>query len=105
MALEILYETFRNLDDPYDYPRLYKVYKDGSITVDKTPAEFSQAGASNVTNYLAEFKSYLSDLVSSIPEEAVASADTEKKIKTILTAGSYLRSAMPLPMPIDPEAP
>jgi hypothetical protein len=105
VALEIVYETIKNNENIFDYPKMYKVYKDNNVEVDKIFAEFDQAPQDAVLAYLTEFKSYVSDLILSIPDEPVASKDTEKKIAALLGVGSYLRSAMPTVVIEDEDTP
>jgi hypothetical protein len=103
VALEIIYETSRNVEDIFDYPKMYKVYKDGDVEIDRSFAEFSLAPEESVVAYIVQFKEYVAELLSSIPDSPTADYTTERKIQTLLNVGSYLRSAIPGELPIDSE--
>ena len=102
MALEIVYETSRNVEDIFDYPKMYKVYKNDGMELDRSFAEFASAPQEVVVSYIIQFKEYVSELLSSVPDSPIADSTTQKKIQTLLNAGSYLRSAMPGEVPVDP---
>jgi hypothetical protein len=103
MTIAITYETHRDLDNPFDYPRMYKLIKDDNTEIARSYAEFSDAPEEAVQAYLVEFKAYILDIVSSIPEVKYADTDTRKRITTLERISSYLNGAMPAELPIDNE--
>lgn len=102
MALEITYETSVDSNEVFPFPRMYKVYKDDGQEISKSLAEFSEASEGSVSSYILEFKEYVSQLVLSLPEVDEIDTDTEKTIRTIVSAMSYLRGAVPVARPVEP---
>ena len=103
MALEIVYETFVDTGEVFVFPRMYKVYKDDGQEVAKSLAEFSEAPEGSVSSYILQFKEYVADLIASIPEVDEIDVDGEQKLRTIVSAMSYLRGAVPVVKPVYPE--
>jgi hypothetical protein len=98
MTVEIVYETTRNIEDPLDYPKMYKVIKEGNQEYARVLAEFSEAPEGVVSDYISTFKSYIVNLVESISEIEVSDREWDTKVSTLLSASSYLMGAMPAPV-------
>jgi len=95
MTIEIVYETTRNIEDPVDYPKMYKVVKEGDQEYARVLAEFSEAPEGVVSDYISTFKSYIVNLVESISEVDASGSEWDAKVRTLISASSYLRGAMP----------
>lgn len=98
MTVEIVYETTRNIEDPLDYPKMYKVIKEGSQEYARVLAEFSEAPEGIVSDYISTFKFYILDLVESISEVDVSDREWDAKVRALISASSYLKGAMPAPV-------
>lgn len=103
--MPIVYETHYNSEDPQDYPKMYKIFKEGDQEVGRVFAEFSDAPEGSISTYIAAFKDYMANLISSIPEVELADKEVENKIKLLISTTSYLRGAMPVEdtRPVAPE--
>ena len=95
MTIEILYETVINTEDPSDYPKMYKVVKEGDQEYARILAEFSEAPEGVVSDYISTFKSYIVNLVESISEVDASDREWDAKVRALISASSYLRGAMP----------
>lgn len=104
MTIEIVYETVRDIENPIDYPKMYKVIKDGNQEYARVLAEFSEAPEGTVSDYISTFKSYILGLVESISEVDVSSREWDAKVRALISASSYLEGAMPAPaLPLEVE--
>jgi hypothetical protein len=105
MPVETIYETVVNVENPLDYPKMYKVIKEGDQEYARVLAEFSDAPEGVVSEYISIFKSYVLDLVESIPEVDASDREWDIKVRALISAGSYLRGAMPaLVVPLEVES-
>jgi len=94
MAIEVVYETST---DPIDvgYPVIYKVFKDGNQEIGRSLVNFSDLPIGLGSSYLADFKAYLTNLVSTIPEsDTLTLLETSKLIK-LASSVSFLESYIP----------
>jgi hypothetical protein len=101
MAFEVRFEAFLDAEsnENLPYPMLYKVIRQDGEEISRTLAEFSDATEEDASAYILEFKSFISGLISAIPETKILSTEAEKTIKTISLAISYLRGALPTEQP------
>jgi hypothetical protein len=101
MAIEIVFEAFSDADssESLPYPKLYKVIRQDGEEINRTLADFSDATEEEASAYILEFKSFISSLVSEIPEVKALSIEAERTVKTISLAISYLRGALPTEQP------
>jgi hypothetical protein len=95
MSVETVYETVTNTENPLDYPKMYKVVKEGDQEYARVLAEFAEAPEGVVSTYISIFKSYILDLVESISEIDISDGEWEAKVSTLISASAYLKGAMP----------
>jgi hypothetical protein len=95
MAVETIYETVIDSENPLDYPKMYKVIKEGDQEYARVLAEFAEAPEGVVSAYISTFKTYILSLVESISEIDVSDREWEAKVNTLISAGAYLRGAVP----------
>jgi hypothetical protein len=103
MALEVIYETFTDPGEIFVFPRMYKVYKEDGQELSRSLAEFSEASEGSVSSYILEFKQHISELLLSLPEAEEIDAEAENTLRTIVSAMSYLRGAVPVAKPVNSE--
>ena len=102
MPIEVVYEI--SVDSAgVGYPVMSQVYKDGNIELGRSLVNFSDLPPSVGSSYLAAFKAYLVDLISTIPElDSLTYEDTNIFTK-IAFAVSYLESYVPAHISPEPE--
>lgn len=95
MAVETVYETVIDAENPLDYPKMYKVVREGNQEYARVLAEFAEAPEGVVSEYISVFKAYILNLVESISEVDVSDNEWETKVSTLISASAYLKGAMP----------
>ena len=95
MSVETVYETVINTENLLDYPKMYRIVRDGGQEYARVLAEFADAPEGVVSEYISIFKTYILNLVESISEIDVSDQEWEAKVGTLMSASAYLKSAVP----------
>jgi hypothetical protein len=102
MPIEVIYEI--SVDSAgVGYPVMRQVYKDGDAELGRSIVNFSDLPTSVGSSYLTAFKSYLTDLVSTIPESDTLTFEDTDKLTKLVSAASYLSHYIPVHIDLEPE--
>jgi hypothetical protein len=95
MAIEISYETYTN-DTAAEYPIMYKVFRDDGQEVGRSVAAFEELPAGVGASYILEFKEYMANMISQIPDADSMTAIERSNIVKLVYAISHLGSYVPV---------
>jgi hypothetical protein len=95
MSVETIYETVVNSENQLDYPKMYRVVREGNQEYARVLAEFADAPEGVVSEYISIFKTYILNLVDSISEVDISDQEWDAKVSTLISASAYLKGAMP----------
>jgi hypothetical protein len=94
MAIEAFYETSTDKAD-VGFPVIYQVFKDGDQEMGRYIVNFSDLPPGMGASYLADFKAYLTNLVSTIPESDNIDASERSILIRLGSSISFLESYIP----------
>ena len=95
MAIEAFYETSTD-QVGVGFPVIYQVFKDGNQEMGRYIVDFSDLPSGMGAAYLADFKAYLTNLVSTIPESDNIDASERSILIRLGSSISFLEGYIPL---------
>ena len=94
MAIEAFYETSTD-QVGVGFPVIYQVFRDGDQEMGRYIVNFSDLPSGMGTSYLSDFKAYLTNLVSTIPESDSVDASERSILIRLGSSISFLESYIP----------
>ena len=95
MAIEVFYETRGELDGA-GFPILYQVYKNDDVEIGRSIADFLTAPKEVVTNYVADLKTYMTEIITLIPESSTITSLERSNIVKLVSAATHFIDFAPI---------
>jgi hypothetical protein len=95
MAIEVFYETRGDLDGA-GFPILYQVYKNDDVEIGRSIADFLTAPKEVVTNYVADLKTYMTEIITLIPESSTINSLERSSVVKLISAATHLIDFIPV---------
>jgi len=95
MAIEVFYETRGDLDGA-GFPILYQVYKNDDVEIGRSIADFLTAPKEVVTNYVADLKTYMTEIITLIPESSTITSLERSNIVKLVSAATHFIDFAPI---------
>ena len=95
MAIEVFYETRGDLEGA-GFPILYQVYKNDDVEIGKSIADLITAPEEVVITYVADLKTYMTGLITLIPESSTISSLERSNVVKLISAATHLIDFVPI---------
>lgn len=95
MAIEVFYETRGDLDGA-GFPILYQVYKNDDVEIGRSIADFLTAPEEVVAIYVADLKTYMTEIITLIPESSTINSLERSNIVKLVSAATHLIDFAPI---------
>jgi hypothetical protein len=95
MAIEVFYETSGDLEGA-GFPILYQVYKNDDVEIGRSIADFLTAPEEVVVAYVADLKTYMTGLITLIPESSTINSLERSSVVKLISAATHLVDFVPV---------